>query len=522
MANKKQYQRVGQRNQNRSMFDLSYSKIFDCDMGQLIPVLHEEMVPGDKFKIGNEMVVRFNPMIAPILHEVNAYVHYFFVPYRLLDDNWEEFITGGVDGDDDSTIATFNLNTPGADTPCFQKGSLWDYFGFRPWNGLGFVTPDTEFPIIYPWLAYRDIWNEWYRDQTLQTEIVQCPGAPLNRNWHKDYFTSALPYQQRGTAPSFPISGTTSAQFSMPDLGNGWSSSLPVHVTNGTPDAMGVQAIDGVSMDGTEVNNALNNNNIVDLSSATTFNVADLRLATQIQRFLEGNARAGARYTEFLKQHFAVSPNDARLDRPEFIGATKQSIVVSEVLQTSNNATDDAPQGNMAGHGLSAAGNYAGSYYAEEFGIVMGLLSVMPTPQYQDGVNRQWQRRTRYDFYFPEFANLSEQAINKSEIFFDFESSSGSPSKNLEVFGYQGRYDEMRTKQDLICNNMRDTLQQWHLGRSFASAPDLNEDFIQLDTDETKRIFAVPSEPGLIIHFHNKLTGIRPLPIASNPGLLDH
>ena len=257
--------------------------------------------------------------------------------------------------------------------------------------------------------------------------------------------------------------------------------------------------------------------NIVDLSSATTFNVSDLRLAFQVQKWLERNARGGARYVEFLRSHFGVSPRDDRLQRPEYIGGSKSPVIISEVLQTAGTGVtgQTTPQGNMAGHGISVNQSHCASYYAQEFGVVIGLMSVMPRTAYQQGINRQWLRQTKYDFYFPEFANLSEQAIEGAEIY-----ASATAADNVSVFGYQGRYDEMRYKPNLVCGQLRDTYDYWHLGRQFTSKPLLNDSFIQCVP--RKDVFAAQTEPALIVQFGNLIKAVRPLPRLAEPGLIDH
>jgi len=494
---------IGSLKPGKSTFDLSYDKKLTCDMGQLIPVVCDEMVPGDVFRLGNELVIRFQPLVAPVLHEINAYIHYFFVPYRILDDAWEEFITGGADG----AYAGLLPRWEPSDTTI---GSLWDYLGFP--TG---VDPDGAYPMDYPRRAYNRVYNEFYRDENLQVEVAEDNEEILNRAWEKDYFTSALPWQQRGIAPSLPISGTTSAEFqsgvfSGAQLGSIHPIGLKSDVANTSFLYAGGAALNAQSM----ANGiAALNKNIVDLSSATTFNVADLRLAFQIQKWMERNARAGVRYTEFLGAHFGVNPRDDRLQRPEYIGGSKSSVIVSEVLQTSETST--SPQGNLAGHGLVADMTHIGSYRAQEFGLIIGMMSIMPRPSYQQGINRQWLRRSRLEFYFPEFSNLSEQAIERAEIF-----ASGVEAENRTIFGYQGRYDEMRVKQNMVCGLMRTDFDYWHLGRQFGTAPILNGDFITCVP--RKDIFAAPTEPGLIVDVGNKIMAIRPMPLQSNPGLIDH
>lgn len=469
----------------RSVFNLSYEKLFTCDMGELIPVMCDEAVPGDVFQIGNQAMIRFQPMVAPMMHEVNCFVHYYFVPYRLLWDLWEDFITGGRLGTDASVLPRWSPT----DT---NVGSLWDYLGF-PTN----IFPNDALPLDFPRRAYNFIYNEFYRDQNLIAEIPLSNQTIKLRAWEKDYFTSALPWQQRGTAPALPISGNTTAIW--PDYAGSSSANLVMNTVTHVPA-------------NSDTKQALENN-IVDLSSATTFNVSDLRLAFQIQKWLERNARAGARYTEFLKAHFGVAPRDDRLDRPEYIGGSKSPIIVSEVLKTSSDGT--TPQGTMAGHGLGVSNTYIGKYHVQEFGLIMGIMSIMPKAVYSQGIDRQWLRRTKYDFYSPEFANLSEQAIERAEIY-----ASLVGAENRTIFGYQGRYDEMRVKRNMYCGDMRSTFNYWHLGRVFGSAPLLNSSFIECVPD--KRVFAVTTQDEVIVNFGNSIKAIRPLPSIAEPGLIDH
>lgn len=490
------FQTVSSRNPARSVFDLSYSKKFDGDMGILYPVMCDEVVPGDIFKIGNQALIRFAPMVAPVMHEIDCIVHYFFVPYRILWDDWEDFITSGEDGTDTSTL---NRWTPTS----YGVGSLWDYLGFPPT-----IIPLSALPLTFPRDAYNLIWNEFYRDETIQTAVALTAENLLYRNWEKDYFTSALLSQQKGTAPALPISGTTSAVFNT----NNFLSSAGTNT---------LQFSDTASTAGFYVQNATGaanaedtlNDNVVDFASASTFDVADLRLAFQIQRWMERNNRAGTRYTEFLRSHFGVSPRDDRLDRPEYIGGTRSPIIISEVLQTSE--TDTTPQGELAGHGINVSNGYAGTYRVEEFGLIMGLMSIMPKPSYQIGVNRQWLRTTRYDFYFPEFANLSEQAIIRAELY-----PTAVANENTTIFGYQGRYDEMRVKHDMCVGLMRTDFDYWHISRQFGSAPTLDDTFLKCVP--RKDFLAVPAESTFFVEFGNLIKAFRPLPIQAEPGLIDH
>lgn len=493
----------------RSVFNLSYEKKFDCDLGQLIPIMCDEVVPGDFFNIENETVIRFNPLVAPIMHEVNVFVHYFFVAYRNLwnqktndlyseTGNWEDFITGGDDGDNADTIPLWS-----GTTATNTVGTLWDYLGFPL-----VADCDGYLPIDLPRRSYYQVYDEFYRNENLQlTREFDDPtnDVILNRNWEKDYFTSSLPDMQKGTAVALPISGqaeifTSESAETLDD------------------NQVGVQTVPTstsivYSFDVTSGANRYPA--YADLSSATTFDVSDLRLAFQIQRFMERNMRSGNRYTEFLKGHFNVHPRDERLMRPEFIGGSRQPVIISEVLQTeSSDAT--TPQGTLAGHGISVGRQFCGRYHVKEFGLILGILSVMPRTLYQQGINRQWLRETRYDFCFPEFVNLSEQAVETGELW--VENADSSVSETL--FGYQGRYNEMRFKPNMVCGNLRDTLDYWHISRQFSAAPVLNSSFITCSP--RKDFLAVPSEPAMIVSTANIIKAVRPIPIQPEPGLIDH
>lgn len=489
----------------RSVFNLSYTKKFTCDMGQLIPVLHDEVLPGDVWHISNQCVIRLQPMVAPLLHEVNAYVHYFFVPNRIIWDDWESFITGGEDGTEAPTLPVWG----GASN---AVGTLWDYMGMP--TG---VNPPTGFePIDFQRRAYHAIYNEYYRAEELIAESSLTVDTLHNRAWEKDYFTSALLSQQRGVAPALPISGIIDIDST--------DESVKWHNANDPGDDFALMEASG----NITTNSAPTGAGYlrfgdptgleVDLSSATTVDVADMRLAFQQQKFLERNNRAGARYTEQLKAHYGVAPRDDRLDRPEYIGGTKQPVIFSEVLQTESSDAS-TPQGNMSGHGISVASNFVGTYRAKEHGIIMGIISVMPRTAYSQGIDRQWLKTTKYDYYFPEFANLSEQPVYEGEIY-----ASATLSEDQTIFGYQGRYNEYRYKKDLIAGDMRSTYDYWHLGRQFSGRPTLNQTFVEAapSTSIRKDIFAAPSADGLIINFGNILKVVRPMPIVSNPGLIDH
>lgn len=482
-------------------------------MGQIIPVMHDEVIPGDYFTIGSELVIRMQPMIAPVLHEISATMHYFFVPYRLLMDDFEEFITGGLTNEYETVPPTWSP----VDN---AKYSLWDYFGFP----VGVSALGAE-PLAFPLRAYNMIYNEYYRDENLIEEVDLDDEDIKYRAWSKDYFTSALLEQQRGTAPALPLTGYGTAI---------WEDNISVPVSLSVQENSGSGVVYSSYRDGQPILNKPNqeslkmrmtasgsinknalNGNLIDMSEVGTFDVNDLRLAFQVQKWQERNNRAGIRYTEFLRSHFGVFPRDDRLDRPEYIGGARSPIVISEVLQTSSTADQPTPQGTLAGHGLTAGRNFIGKYHAKEFGIIVGLLMITPKATYQQGINKQWLRRHRYDFAFPEFVNLSEEPILQAEIF-----ATSVSAENNTVFGFQGRFDEMRYKPNMVCAGMRSQLEYWHLGRKFSSAPALDREFIECKP--SKRIFAVKNEPGFIVNYANIIRAARPIPVLAQPGLIDH
>lgn len=488
----KTYQRVAGARVGRSVFNLSFNKIFDADMGYIYPVWIEEAVPGDIFDIGYQMVIRMQPILAPIMHEIDVFVGYWFAPNRIMwdgsgTDNWETFITGGEDGTATPTLPVWSPGGTAVD-------SLWDHMEMPIGSDAAGIQP-----VKFMRSAYNRVWNEYFRDENLQAEVADSNESLLLANWDKDYFTSAAEDQQRGTAVTIPLTGTGSAVW--PGASSASQTTMYYNNATSAPYDAGTKA-------------ALENNTI-DFSTAGTMDVADLRLTVQIQRWMERNQRAGVRYTEFLRSHFAVAPTDSRLDRCEFIGGAKNPIITSEVLQTSEDGT--TPQGHMAGHGIGVGSGRIGRYRAQEFGIMLGLMVIKPKPMYHQGVDRRWIKTDKYDYYFPEFAHLSEQPVYQGELYAD--SVSGN---NQTIFGYQGRYNEMRARRSVITGNMRGTFDYWHLCRQFASAPTLNSTFISMSaTDPRKDIFASASDRGFIINYGNQIRAVRPLPIEATPGRLD-
>lgn len=546
----------------RSRRTLVDERSFDYDIGQAIPVEFRDMVPGDNFKIYFNVINRFKPLVSPVMGKLDFWAFYFFVPYRNLDSNFERGITGGDDEDLDEegnpvafdyTFPSIGSNFSDTNVQTVKKYSLMDYAGLP--IGLTSNSPIAKMCTDYFIRAYHSIYNEWFRDENLQrkrklmvtkrdfdnslvpsTTVDEEEYGIFNVAWKKDYFTSALLSQQKGIAPSLPLSG------SLPVY---WNAN-PDGITTGT--FLGVQSSSKASFEygttnigadrnetraGVNTNNAFKDTALyfrdtnvrtnfgsllagqVRLEDGTTFDVSELRTVIQIQKILERANRTGSRYTEYLRSFFSVSPKDSRLQRPEFIGARKVPVVINEVLQTSQ-TTDTSAQGTQAGHGISVASNYVGKYFAEEYGCLVGIVFCRPTPLYTQGVNRQWFKKSRYDFYLPQLCNLSEQGIYAGELYVD------NTDKDIEIWGFQGRWNEMRAGTSLACGAMRDTYAYWNFSRHFDSRPELDADFIECKPSESKKIYAVQSEPGIICQFATILDAVRPITAYPEPGRMDH
>lgn len=519
---------------SRSAFDLSHEHKTTFDMGQLIPISCIECIPGDIHRIGAAAVLRMQPMLAPILHQVKLRYYSFFVPYRLLDDQWEEFITRGEDGE---SVVALPLFKPADFTASIANvtatGSLWDYLGYNPVDVASDIA-DACLPIDYPRRAYVKIWNEFFRVPGIQDELPEAVGVtgevymPLYRNWTRGYFEAALPFQQRGLPVALPIFGDTNAVF---DFGTASSGGLPGSTY--PPMVYRTTVLDGNThvgdYGGGGLQNALDNyetsltdNNTISGASLSSVDIADLRLAWQTQVWMERNARGGARYTEQLQARYGTRPLDARLQRPEYIGGYTSPFLFSEVLQTSSSDTQPTVQGNMAGHGISVQGSNIGSYRVDEHGLIMILACADPVPAYQQGIERSWLRRNTLDFPTPEFVHLSEQEILNSEIYNQPTSADPTGSIGRTPFGYTGIYNEMRYIPNRVSSEMRETFDYWHLARKFSSLPELNADFISIENDlaELKRIYAVSNVPGIIGSFGIRLNSVRPIPYLAVPSAI--
>lgn len=488
-------------------FNLSHERKFSMNMGDLVPILCLECVPGDQFKLTTSQLVRFAPLVAPIMHQVSVYTHFFFVPNRLVWSNWEGFITGGEDGNNASVFPTIDKINIGT------AGSLDDYMGL-PLSSAG----TKRFSAI-PFAAYQEIYSEYFRDENL----IARPAYTLTdgdnntnetalmtirkRAWQHDYFTSALPWTQKGSEATIPLGVIDTINFvdSADLFGTGVATEIQaIHPGGAASNTSNIQAFTGAG--GTPANSwepAEFNVN------STTIN--DLRNAFRLQEWLEKNARGGSRYIESILAHFGVRSSDARLQRPEFLGGSSTPMTISEVLQTSATASEPTPQGNMAGHGLSAGANGGINYYCEEHGFIIGIMSVLPKTAYQQGIPKHFLKFDKFDYYWPSFAHLGEQEILNKELYV------ANDGLDDNVFGYTPRYAEYKYMNSSVHGEFKTTLDFWHLGRIFSSRPALNQTFIECTPDT--RIFANPSGEQLYVHLYHNLKARRKMPYFGTPRL---
>lgn len=487
----------------RSVFDMSWEKKFTCDMGELIPICHDLMVPGDRADIGFEFIARAQPMGAPVMHPIYCTTHYFFVSLRRLcveaekeysqTFDFEDWITGGETGADAQTPPTWNVTTN-------TEGSLWDYLCYP----LGVDSAGAR-PVAWKQWAYGWIWNCWYRDQQIDTAIDFVTNEAIQRaRWAKDYFTSARTAQQKGSQPA--IEGSiTGAGTDITVSSENDSTAVTVQLEP-TGDDLQATGYAGILSDMRWNDPGL---------SITGFDIEDLRLSLATQRSMELASRAGSRYHEHIKSLFNVHDGDDRLDIPEYIGGNKSWLVVSEVLQTAatdTNTSSQTPQGTMAGHGIAVQSGHIGTYRAKEYGILFGMFCIRPLPLYHQGIDRQDLMTTKYDFMHPLFQGISEQEVLRREVY-----CSGTQAEEEAVFGYQGRFDEFRQRPSRVVGDFHADYDQWHMCRQFSGNPSLNSTFIQCDPRDDWK--ASSAEDGFLVSFGNRIRMVRPLTFRATPGL---
>lgn len=537
----------------RTKFDRSHVYKTTFNSGKLIPVFVDEVLPGDTTRMSVNYFARLATPIKPIMDNIYLDWFFFFVPNRLVWEHWQNFCFEQEDPDD-STDYVIPAVTATGNSENGYVGSLWDYFGL-PVNTTGNLSGISALPFRAVYL----IWNEWFRDENLQksvkiqkgdadevldssrasdqpswvfssgTAIVKGLACPPRGKRH-DYFTSSLPWTQKGPGVEIPL-GT-----SAPIHGLSVSTVSNLVTSTGSVSAYQNSYFPNPSSNYGLVTNANNagkaaiSNNVTaasgnvsdiyaDLTTATSYTINSLRTAFQMQKFYERLARGGSRYTEVLRSFFGVVSPDARLQRPEFLGSFTKMVNVNPIAQTS--ATDDtSPQGNLSAYGVTAAKFHGFTKSFVEHGYIIGFVCARADLTYQQGINKMWLRSTVYDFYWPTFAHLGEQAIELREIY-----AQGSEA-DTTVFGYQERYAEYRYKPSQITGKFRSSviggnLDVWHLSQFFSNAPTLNEEFIT-ENPPIKRIIAVQDEPEFLLDIGFRYTTVRPMPMFGTPGLVDH
>lgn len=471
----------------RSKVSLSNYKLLSCDMGELIPCGLTEVLPGDTIQQATSALVRTSPLLAPVMHPVHVRIHHWFVPHRLVWEDWEDFITGGPDGMDDSVFPTITMPAVGG----AAVGSLGDY--------LGVPTAVNSLEVsALPFRGYALIWNEWYRDQDLQTPLVidETSGPDTTTNtalqnvgWEKDYFTAARPWEQKGPTISIPVGG------SAPVTGTVISNTGFSRNVGGTPTvatlkystSSAVSPVLGSSPGGSAADEALAAFTVstltgatADLSGASAVSITMLREAMALQRYEEARARYGSRYVEYLA-YLGVRSSDARLQRPEFLGGGQQTIQFSEVLQTAEGAD---PVGELKGHGIGVPRSNRYRKYFEEHGYIFSFISTKPKTMYSQGLARTWNRRTKEDFFQQELQHIGQQEVLNKEVY-------AAHSQPNGVFGFTDRYAEYRENISTVSGEFRTVLDFWHMARTFTGDPALNAAFVK--SVPTERNFAVPS-----------------------------
>jgi len=500
-----------------STFDLSHERKLTFQMGELVPFMCREAVPGDNWRIQQINLLRLMPLINPVMHKVRVKTEWFFIPDRIIYGGWENFITG-VD-----PVAAPYIELDGD----ISVGTLADHIGIPPGN----YEEQPVKVLALPFAAYFMVWDEWYRDQNQSptTYVDLVPGnntltyfakindVPLKRAWRHDYFTSALPTPQQGAQVDIPL-----GEVKVKGYGTGEPHMLVKNKVSGAVIVGGDVTADnagqlGVGGPPSSTLTVIDPNGTLVVDPTT---IDDLREAFTLQAFLERSMRVGKRYFEQIKGHFNQKSPDSRLQRPELIGSFVQNMTISEVLATAQSTTDGIAVGSMAGHGISVGGDSV-SFQVPEHGWIMGIISVIPDTAYMDGIDRQFTKFDRLDYLWPSFAHLGEQAIlNKEVCAHDVPISAAFPPDG--VWGYIPRYSEYRYIPDGVSGEFRDTLDSWHMARKFdpASPPDLNEEFIL--ANPTQRIYAVtdPAEDHVVSNVIMKISCDRKLPRQGIPATL--
>lgn len=548
----------------RSTFNLTHMNSLTCEMGKLIPIMCEEIVPGDTWKLKTDLFVRFAPLYAPVMHQIYATIHYFYVPWRILWDDYEDFITGGPLGNLRPQFPVIELadGRSGSDyydtDGYFATGSLADY--------LNYPTSDSTtrgggmHVSALPLRAYQMIYNDYYRDENLIEEVPFSLSSGVisynsaewqrlltirNRAWRKDYFTSALPWTQRGSQQQVPLTGVVGQTGNVPvtfspinpstgqfvpagvvtGAGGGYSlESVPTTGISGNTASLGSSQEPGIADIGASTVNNAGNLYVKDVQvnlSDGSFNINDLRRANRIQQWLERQSRGGSRYIESEASHFGVVSDDLRLQRPEFLGGGVQAVQVSDVLQTSQTTSGEggSPQASPAGIAFASGSKNGFKRTFKERGYIIGILSITPVPAYAEGLPIGYHKFDKFQFYWPEFATLGEQPIYNFEL--------ALRGDNIQdTFGYAPRYAEYKFIPDRVHGDFKTNMAFWNLARHFSEQPTLSGEFVTIDASRQhlNRIFNVEKAGAseldhLWVQIRQSITARRPMPYLPDPSL---
>lgn len=540
MSSYKGFTTVELKKPTRSLFDLSHEKRVSFKMGKLVPVFISETVPNDTFKCNTEIMLRLAPLLAPIMHRVNVFVHYFFVPNRLLWKDWEKFITNGRLGTETPPVPPYiSINSTGAlGQSLLDNGSLFDYLGGVTIPDGGAAAYGNAALDMMPFGAYWKCWYDYYRDRNYVADVNFLPMAsgldggmiPLdaasiitlrNRDYQKDYFTSALPWTQRGNEVLMPLVGSGVVSLNTSST----NAMLVKNATTGAtlvgPNTLQADATGNLEGITGAVNSTLDpNGRLTATVNASGVSINDLRKSIRLQEWLERNALAGSLYTESIRAHFARRSSDSRLQRAEYLGGGKVTVKISEIVTTAwseDGAANPIPVGTMAGHGLTFGNSNQFTYNCEEHGFVIGIMSVMPNTAYMQGIPRMFtQRNTFLEYPWPSFAHLGEQPVYKYEIFADPTNYTNNRNAN-PVFGYQSRYADWKYIPSSSHGDFKVSLSFWHLTRKFATSPVLGFAFCNFENSLPDRVFAVSDVQQLWAYIYNNVTVKRSLPYYGTP-----
>lgn len=483
----------------RTKHNLSSYKLLTCRMGELVPSNLVEVLPGDSVRLQSSALLRVSPLLAPIMHPVTVRLHHWFVPARLVWSGFEDFITGGPDGEGGAAGAYPTINSGAG----FAAGSLADYMGIPPSVASLVVN-------AMPFRAYNLIYNKFYRDQDLTSVVTTDSIVLQNIAWEKDYFTSARPWAQKGPDVTLPLGTSAIVRTQSADTVTGAQVGLHLRdsAAGGTP-ATGLISNDGTGLfagqaggQGSATGFMYPSNLYADLTNATAVNVNDVRIAFALQRYQEARARYGSEYVDYLR-YLGIRPSDSRLQRPEYLGGGKQTISFSEILQTGVDSSDEGV-GTLRGHGIVSLRSRGATAFFEEHGFVMTLLSVRPKTMYANAVNRLWSRRTKEDYYQRELEKVGQQIVYRRELYAEADAAGAGGDTE---FGFQDRYDDYRFAESGVAGEFRSTLNYWHMARIFGSAPALNSAFVV--SDPTLRIHAEQTTDTLWCMVNNQVVARR-------------